>query len=281
LLQDGVEAAGSELDSEDVGLAFEQAGEFAGVNSGDLGVAALEDDVDAGMRQSLWVGGRVVAEVPDDEPVIFDEGHEVRWREMAGVMDSFGGAGEIQDAASGVHVWELLSRFSNHERRPVIMLLREVRSVMSELIVRDSIAVAASVETVWRVLTESEFIRQYMFGCRVETDWAPGSRLLWKGEPNDTLYVEGDIVAIEKPYRLEYTVFAQSLGIEDVPENYLTVTYALRAGDGGGSVLEVTQGDYSKVGLGQKRYQDTVAGGGWGVLLEKIKGIAEGIDSGG
>ena len=146
---------------------------------------------------------------------------------------------------------------------------------MSELIVRDSVVVDAPVETVWDVLTKSEFSRQYMFGCSMETDWKPGSRLLWKGEPNETVYVEGDIVAIEKPYRLEYTVFSQSLGIADVPENYLTVTYSLRKGENGGTVLEISQGDYSKVGLGQKRYEDTVSGGGWAVILEKVKGIAE------
>ena len=37
-------------------------------------------------------------------------------------------------------------------------------------------------ERLWQALTEPDFIRQYWFGCRVETDWQPGSSWLLKYE---------------------------------------------------------------------------------------------------
>ena len=66
---------------------------------------------------------------------------------------------------------------------------------MTELFIRKSIETSASAEALWKVLTENEFIEQYMFGCMADTDWKPGSPLLWKGAADGKLYVKGHIVA--------------------------------------------------------------------------------------
>ena len=52
---------------------------------------------------------------------------------------------------------------------------------MAELVIRKTVKVEAPLATLWKVLTDNEFIPQYMFGCYAETDWKPGSPLLWKG----------------------------------------------------------------------------------------------------
>jgi uncharacterized protein YndB with AHSA1/START domain len=46
---------------------------------------------------------------------------------------------------------------------------------VAQLFIRKNIEVSAPVEVLWKVLTDSEFIRQYMFGCNAETDWKSGS----------------------------------------------------------------------------------------------------------
>jgi uncharacterized protein YndB with AHSA1/START domain len=144
---------------------------------------------------------------------------------------------------------------------------------MAELLIRKNIDVDAPIEALWKVLTDSEFIRQYMFGCNAETDWKPGSPLLWRGAADGVVYVKGNIVSIEAPYRLVYTVFDPNSKIADTPSNYLTMTYDLKKRGDRGSSLEIIQGDFAAVANGQKRYQDSNDGDN--SLLVGIKNLAE------
>jgi len=136
-----------------------------------------------------------------------------------------------------------------------------------------TIEIDAPVETLWKVLTDSEFIKQYMFGCVAETDWKPGSPLLWKGAADGTLYVKGHIVSNEPPHRLAYTLFDPNSTMQDIPANYLTMTYELKKRNNRGSVLEITQGDFSKVEDGERRYEHSLKGDD--AILEGIKKLAE------
>jgi uncharacterized protein YndB with AHSA1/START domain len=129
------------------------------------------------------------------------------------------------------------------------------------------------VNTLWKILTDNEFIKQYMFGCYADTDWKPGSPLLWKGAADGKLYVKGSIVSIEPPHRLVYTVIDPNSAIADIPSNYLTLTYDLKERKGDGSVLHITQGDFAKVENGQNRYKDSLGGGD--SILVGIKKLAE------
>jgi uncharacterized protein YndB with AHSA1/START domain len=146
---------------------------------------------------------------------------------------------------------------------------------MSKLIVEDTIEIHAPASRVWTILTDSAFIQQYMFGCVVETNWKPGSPLLWKGAADGHLYVKGDVVAIDPPHRLEYTVLGADMKIDDIPENYLTIIYELKQNNESSTQLHVSMGDFNAVGNGKARYDETVAGGGWALMLEKIKQLAE------
>jgi uncharacterized protein YndB with AHSA1/START domain len=144
---------------------------------------------------------------------------------------------------------------------------------MSELVIRKTVEIDAPVSTVWKVLTDNDLIQQYMFGCYAETDWLPGSPLLWKGAADGKLYVKGHVVAIEAPHRLEYTVIDPNSDIEDIPANYLKMTYDLKEDGEGSMVLEMAQGDFAIVANGQKRYEDVMAGDDH--LMQAIKKLAE------
>jgi hypothetical protein len=74
---------------------------------------------------------------------------------------------------------------------------------------------------------------------------------------------------------LSYTVIDPNSTIEDIPENYLTVTYDLKE-EHDHVTLTVTQGDYSTVADGDKRYKDSYNGGeGWNPILVAIKELVE------
>lgn len=144
---------------------------------------------------------------------------------------------------------------------------------MPELLIRKSIEIDAPVETLWKILTDSKFIVQYMFGCNAETDWKPGSSLLWKGAADGKLYVKGFVVSIEPPSRLAYTIFDPNSTIKDIPSNYLTMTYDLKKRNDRASVLEITQGDFATVEDGERRYKHSLDGDD--SVLNGIKKLAE------
>lgn len=148
----------------------------------------------------------------------------------------------------------------------------------NKLIVTNSIRISAPASKVWDALVNPEQTKKYMYNCEAVSDWKVGSPLLWRGSYNGSpvmVFVKGDIVAIQPEKFLAYTVFdPNNKKLEDIPENYLTVTHELKS-EGGETVLTTTQGDYSKVGDGANRYKHTVDGGGWQPVLEQIKKMLE------
>lgn len=151
---------------------------------------------------------------------------------------------------------------------------------MEQKYIINEISISAKAENVWKVLTKSEFTKIYMYGCEAVSEWKEGSSLLWKGtwEGKEMVFVKGYIVKIIPNKTLVYTVFdPNNTTLNDVPENYLTVSYELSL-ENSQTKLVVTQGDYNKVGDGEKRYQESYNGGeGWNPLLIQIKKIAEGL----
>lgn len=148
---------------------------------------------------------------------------------------------------------------------------------MKELIIKNSIEINASIEKVWNVLTNPEMTKIYMFGCKIVTDWKTGSELLWKGsyEGKEMVFVKGFIIDILPPKKLIYSTIDPNSSIEDRIENYLNVTYELKE-EKGKTTLIVSQGDYSKVENGEKRYKDSWNNGeGWNPILVQIKELAE------
>lgn len=146
----------------------------------------------------------------------------------------------------------------------------------SPLIVQNSITINAAPEKVWDALVNPEQTKKYMFGCETVSEWKPGSDLLWKGnyEGKEMVFVKGKIINIEPSILLAYSTIDPNSGIADIPENYLTVTYALTP-QNGQTLLTVTQGDYATAGDGEKRYRDTMDGGGWDPVLTAIKKLVE------
>jgi uncharacterized protein YndB with AHSA1/START domain len=148
---------------------------------------------------------------------------------------------------------------------------------MTSLIIENSIIINAPAERVWDALVNPEQTKKYMVGCETVSDWKVGSPLIWKGthEGREVIFVKGDVVEIEPEKYLAYTVFDPHSTIEDIPENYLTITYDLKS-ENRDTLLTVTQGDYAKVAEGDRRYNETYNGGeGWLPILREIKKVVE------
>jgi uncharacterized protein YndB with AHSA1/START domain len=102
-----------------------------------------------------------------------------------------------------------------------------------EEIVADHVAVAeteidASPDRVWTALTNPKQIEKYMFGSKVETDWKPGSPIVWRGQYDGKQYEDhGEILEVDPGHRLKLTHFSPLSGAEDTPENYHTLLYEI------------------------------------------------------
>lgn len=145
------------------------------------------------------------------------------------------------------------------------------------LIVENTITIHAPAAKVWDLLVNPQQTKKYMFGCEAVSGWQPGDPLEWRMdyEGRDYVAVKGHIVSIEPHKSLVYTVFDPNAAMEDVPDNYLTVTYGLEEKDGQ-TVLTVTQGGFEKAAEGERRYKETYNNGeGWNGILVQIKALAE------
>ena len=148
---------------------------------------------------------------------------------------------------------------------------------MGKLIVENTISIHAPIEKVWDTLVNPEQTKKYMFGCETVSDWKVGSPLLWKGnyEGQEMVFVKGNIIAIQPPVLLTYTVIDPHAAMPDIPDNYLNVTYRLTEQDGI-TTLAVSQDGFEKAADGEKRYKDTYNNGdGWNPILVEIKKVAE------
>jgi uncharacterized protein YndB with AHSA1/START domain len=140
--------------------------------------------------------------------------------------------------------------------------------------VTDHIAVAeteieASPDRVWAALTDPRQIEKYMFGSKVETDWKPGSRIVWKGSYDGKQYEDhGEILEIDPGRRLKLTHFSPLAGDEDVPQNYHTIVYELEQ-DADRTRLRLSQ-DNNPTAEQADRSQST-----WEQMLSGLKQVVE------
>ncbi|TCM47683.1 SRPBCC domain-containing protein [Kribbella sp. VKM Ac-2568] len=99
---------------------------------------------------------------------------------------------------------------------------------MADYVATAKTEISASPTQVWGVLTDPEQIKKFMFGADVETDWQPGSPIIWKGVYEGKEYEDkGEILAVEPGRLLKVTHYSPLSGQPDTPENYHTLTYEL------------------------------------------------------
>ncbi len=103
---------------------------------------------------------------------------------------------------------------------------------MEKIIKRQNI-LNAKPNIVWDTLTNPNKTKLFMFNCEAHSDWKVGGDIKWKGNFNGYETGEkGTILALMKNKHLKYTSIDPNFGIDDVPENYLHITYDLKEIDG-------------------------------------------------
>ena len=138
------------------------------------------------------------------------------------------------------------------------------------LVARASVAIAVPTAKVWDGLTNPDIIKQYMFGVDADCDWREGSPLVlrgvWEGKPFED---KGTVLRVEEGRLLEYTHFSPLSGVEDLPENYHTITVELEE-DGGRTVVSLAQDNNAT-----EEERDHSASM-WATMLATLKDVLEG-----
>lgn len=110
----------------------------------------------------------------------------------------------------------------------------------SDNIMKRTILLNAKPSKVWDALKDPKMTKKFMFNCEAHSSWEIGSPIVWKG--NFQGYESGEkgiILNYEKEKQLQYSSIDPNFGIEDIPENYLHITYDLSE-NGEGTELKMT-----------------------------------------
>jgi uncharacterized protein YndB with AHSA1/START domain len=147
---------------------------------------------------------------------------------------------------------------------------------MPKLFVEKTIEINAPITKVWDVLTSpeytSEWATEFSGGAEfhIESDWKPGSRVLWKDQVGNVI-VEGYVTAVEPNTFLRFTVFDVRGEKPPVTEED-GITYKLTE-HSGKTTLQLLQGDFSVMPEGEKYHR--LSSEVWDRVLPKVKALAE------
>lgn len=104
----------------------------------------------------------------------------------------------------------------------------------------------APLEKVWEALTSPEIVKQYFFDTDLVTTWEIESPIYFQGEWEGQKYQDkGKVLEYEHNKRLAFSYLSNWSGKEDLPENYLWVSYEVEP-DGNDTVLTIHQTNYDE-----------------------------------
>lgn len=96
----------------------------------------------------------------------------------------------------------------------------------SDISCRVSVVVNAPATEVWDALTKPELIKKYFFGTNTKTSWRVDSPIEFSGTWQGREYKDKGMVKKYEPHTtIQYTHWSPLSGLEDKPENYMSVTY--------------------------------------------------------
>lgn len=128
--------------------------------------------------------------------------------------------------------------------------------------------VNAPIEKVWEALTNPEIFKQYFFGTEMLTSWKVGEEIIFQGEWEGQKYKDrGQILEYVHNEKLAYSYLSSWSEMEDLPENYLWVSYEVKPTEKG-TELTIQQTNYDE----EKAKHSEVS---WSSLVDGLKKLIE------
>lgn len=143
------------------------------------------------------------------------------------------------------------------------------------MMIIEEIAFKANKDTVWNLITNPKMTKKYMFGCEVISNWEIGSPIEWKTTLDNNMpitYVKGTIIKYSERDNVSFTMFDPTMGIPDIPENYITLSYQIIEKETG-CLLKITQGDFQNTENAVKRFEESKQG--WQMVIPLMKKLLD------
>lgn len=141
---------------------------------------------------------------------------------------------------------------------------------MTVLTINKSISIAASPESIFDALTNSDTIVKYYPLHSVVSDWKVGSEVHYKGDANGTPFTDfGTIDVLDRASQYKYSYWSDNHGTARAPENLVSICYQITSHD-----------DHCTVKLTQENIPNTelyeaMNNSIWDFLLQRFKTFIE------
>lgn len=122
---------------------------------------------------------------------------------------------------------------------PITLLAERLVHFTLVSVSTSTVRIEAPRETVWAVVTDPTYVKQWQYGSVLHTDWSVGSPIRFTSEwEGNTFEQWGTVLLVDAPAHLRYSLFAPRPDLEDKPENYFTMVYKLEE-DAGATNLTI------------------------------------------
>jgi uncharacterized protein YndB with AHSA1/START domain len=133
------------------------------------------------------------------------------------------------------------------------------------------VTINAPRDVVWAAVTLPEYVRLWQYNSELRTDWIVGHPIRFNAEwQGQTFEQWGTVLEVDEPTRLRYSLFAPRPGLDDLPENYFTMTYELTDVDDGTRVTFIQEDPRESEVDGDDADEDNP-------VLVALRDLAEGI----
>jgi|JI10StandDraft_1071094.scaffolds.fasta_scaffold414494_2 uncharacterized protein YndB with AHSA1/START domain len=126
------------------------------------------------------------------------------------------------------------------------------------------VEIRAPIATVWAEITKLRHIQKPMFNTVLETDFRPGSRMIYRSDDGKRVFIIGEVREFVPPTR-----FVHTFRFTNLPETPTLVEWQLEESDG---MTKVTV-THSKF-IDQQKTADSVRTS-WTTILGNIKSVVE------
>jgi uncharacterized protein YndB with AHSA1/START domain/DNA-binding transcriptional ArsR family regulator len=163
----------------------------------------------------------------------------------------------------------IADRWISRYAAPLVDAMADVKHTVEERAMSESpkhvyeVYIRATPEEVWRALTDPELTRQYYYDNAVESDWKPGSPLVYRN-PDGSEAIQCEIVEADAPRRLVHTFFFP--GTDESPSR---CTWTIEA-RGAATLLILTHDEFDGVTDTFRSVEH-----GWVPILSGLKTLLE------